>query len=313
MVQVYKDPLCRRYYGNIIGEAALFRVASYLAAIVLAVVVAYATGGFWVRLKPTNAQPTVHYTNDALLIFEGQQSQQALVWSTLETISTAFSDNFAPASVQVSEEDLNYDGKPDIINFSASIASSFPIHSVKALLQFKYSLTGNLQLDMSCLAYLTHSSPIQGSTLFTDGELVLQAKNQIGDRRYNSVYDVSILNSTTPSVQTAVQPTLELELQSILANYLSRNYTTLYTNDYPVWIGGTRNGFELRMRIRIPPNQVVYYRPQTIEMLKFGWIQWLATFIVLWYLLQWVEWFVFAFRLVETRIVSDFQPKMQRF
>lgn len=67
---MYKEPLCRRYYGNIVGEAALFRFIIYLVAIILALVAAYATGGFWVRLKPVNVQATVHYTQDALLVFE---------------------------------------------------------------------------------------------------------------------------------------------------------------------------------------------------------------------------------------------------
>ncbi|GFR40099.1 hypothetical protein Agub_g651 [Astrephomene gubernaculifera] len=313
MVQVYREPLCRRYYGSLLGEAALFRAGAYLAAIVLALVVAYATGGFWVRIKPTNVQATVHYTNDALLVFEGLQSGQTLVWSTSQAINAEFSAHYVPAIVEVSEEDINDDGKPDFINFRASIGAGFPIHSVKALLQFHYSLSGNIKLDMYSLGYLAHSSPVQGSVLFADGELVLQAKNQIRDRQYNAIYNVPMLNSTTPSVQVAVQPTIEFELQSILKAYLDRNYTTLYTNQYPVWMGGSRNGFELDMRIRIPPNQIVHYRPQVIEMLKGGWIQWLATFIVLWYLLQWAEWFVFVFRLVETRVVLDTQPKRQRF
>ncbi len=51
---------------------------SYLAAIVLALVVAYATGGFWVRLKPINVQATVQYTQDALLIFEVGFAQSAV-------------------------------------------------------------------------------------------------------------------------------------------------------------------------------------------------------------------------------------------
>ncbi|KXZ47076.1 hypothetical protein GPECTOR_38g313 [Gonium pectorale] len=182
------------------------------------------------------------------------------------------------------EEDLNNDGKPDVILFKAAVAAMFPVHSVKALLQFQYSLT-----------------------------LTLQAKNQLTDRRYSAIYNVPLLNSTSPSVQTSVQPGVELEFQSILKAYLDRNYTTTYANQYPVWTGGTRNAFELQIRVRIPANQVVYYRPQVIEMLKGGWIQWLATYIVLWYLLQWVEWFVFTFRLVETRIVSDFTPKRQHF
>jgi transmembrane protein 231 len=63
---------------------------------------------------------------------------------------------------------------------------------------------------------------------------------------------------------------------------------------------------------RTPPF-ITVLRPQLIEELKSGWIQWLATFIVLWYLLQWVEWFVFYFRVLDTRIVSDFTPRQQRF
>lgn len=67
---MYKEPLCRRYYGSILGEALLLRVFAYLGAIALALVVAYATGGFWIKLKPDNVQASVHYTYDALLIFE---------------------------------------------------------------------------------------------------------------------------------------------------------------------------------------------------------------------------------------------------
>lgn len=54
-------------------------------------------------------------------------------------------------------------------------------------------------------------------------------------------------------------------------------------------------------------------RPQVIEELKSGWIQWLATFVALWWLLRWAEWFVFYFRLVSVRVVSDVAPKNQRF
>jgi transmembrane protein 231 len=48
-------------------------------------------------------------------------------------------------------------------------------------------------------------------------------------------------------------------------------------------------------------------------MLKGGWIQWVATFVVLWWLLQWAEWFAFTNKFVTVRVVSDLQPKNQRF
>ena len=42
------------------------------------------------------------------------------------------------ACMQVSEEDYNYDGKPDAINFVADVSGLYPIYSVKALVQFTY-------------------------------------------------------------------------------------------------------------------------------------------------------------------------------
>lgn len=68
--QVYSEPLCRRHYASFIGEAVFFRVGLFLIAIVVSLVVAFATGGFWVKTKPTLDQPTVHYTYDAILLFE---------------------------------------------------------------------------------------------------------------------------------------------------------------------------------------------------------------------------------------------------
>jgi hypothetical protein len=40
--------------------------------------------------------------------------------------------------LQVGEEDINYDGKPDVIEFSARIQSDIPVYAVRALLQFSY-------------------------------------------------------------------------------------------------------------------------------------------------------------------------------
>lgn len=313
MVQIYKEPLCRRYYSDVSGDAVIFRVVAYLGAIVLALVVAFATGGFWIKIKPVNVQGTVHYTYDALLIFEGAAPGQEMVWSTSDRINDQFTSQYVSANVEVAELDYNNDGKPDVIDFRATVAGGSPVHGVKALLQFTYSLTGSLKLDMYSLAYLAYSSPLQGGALYTDGELQFIAKNQPTDRRYNTYFNVPLLNTSRPLVAAAVQPTAELELQSILSSYLDRNYTTMYTNNYPVWQSGTADSFSLTMRIRIPPNQVIHYRPQVIEMLKGGWIQWVATFIVLWYLLQWAEWFAFTNKFFTVRVVSDLQPKNQRF
>jgi transmembrane protein 231 len=67
---VYAETLKRRHYAPLVGQATLFRIFLFLVAVVVSIVVAFATGGFWVKLSPTMDQPTVHYTYDALLLFE---------------------------------------------------------------------------------------------------------------------------------------------------------------------------------------------------------------------------------------------------
>ena len=39
---------------------------------------------------------------------------------------------------KVAEEDINFDGKPDILKVSASIQSNTPVYGIKALFQFTY-------------------------------------------------------------------------------------------------------------------------------------------------------------------------------
>lgn len=51
------------------------------------------------------------------------------------------------------------------------------------------------------------------------------------------------------------------------------------------------------------------FRPPLGEALKWGWVQFLAAFIAVWWLASWFEWAVFRFRILETRVVSDVQQQ----
>jgi hypothetical protein len=68
--QVWAEPLCKRHYAGLLSFAFFLRVAVHLGIIALSLVIAFATGGFWVKVKPSLDQPHVHYTNDALIVFE---------------------------------------------------------------------------------------------------------------------------------------------------------------------------------------------------------------------------------------------------
>lgn len=67
---MYQETLCRRHYSSILSAAALFRIVSFVLAVVLSFLLAYATGGFWKKVGQDVVQPTVHYSGDGLLILE---------------------------------------------------------------------------------------------------------------------------------------------------------------------------------------------------------------------------------------------------
>lgn len=86
MPQVYQEPLCRRHFASVVSEAWCFRAFVFIATIILSLVIAYNTGGFWLKTSTSIEQPTVHYTWDALLLLEVPKASIVTVNSMLDTI-----------------------------------------------------------------------------------------------------------------------------------------------------------------------------------------------------------------------------------
>ncbi|KAJ9524045.1 hypothetical protein QJQ45_022467 [Haematococcus lacustris] len=312
MVQVYAQPLYRRHHAAIISEAAFFRAGLFATAVALSLVAAYATGGFWTKVKPSLSQPVVHFTHDAFFLFEGAEAGQERFWTSSPQVNAQFPELAVPASIQVGEEDYNFDKKPDVINIAASVQGNTPIKGIKALLQFTYVFQSNVQLQMYSLAFLSQSSPAGGGTLFLDGELVLQQRTPIMDKKFTDLYYRPILPFNSSST-SRLEGAANFELHDILKHYQDRNYTTTFVVNHNVWKADIGTSLTIHMRIRIPSHQVVWYRPQAIEMLKFAWIQFLAGYIVLWWLIGHIEAFVFNHRLLTFRSTVDVTTKAQRF
>ena len=70
MVQVYQEPLCRRHYAGLVSAPLCLRLAVLLCSVVLAFLLAYATGGFWPKTSWELEQARVHYTGDGIAVFE---------------------------------------------------------------------------------------------------------------------------------------------------------------------------------------------------------------------------------------------------
>ncbi|KAK9808580.1 hypothetical protein WJX72_000052 [[Myrmecia] bisecta] len=311
MVQIYAEPFCRRHYGRRFSKAFALRGLLQATSIVLACVIAYATGNLWQKTAIHLEQPKVAFTYDVLLVLEGTQTSQIKVWSTYPELNTALGSKLASVDVQATQQDTNFDDITDIITVTLTSASSTPIHSAKMLMQFNYRLEDIVTLQMQSLAFVSHTSPLPGSSLTTDGQLRL--------RQGFPLWEGGNLTDPRPALLSSIraggafQATETLKLSSILSTYLDRNQTTAYVYDSPVWEAGDLGVFTIDCKIRIPKNELVIYRPQRASIVKQGWIQILSIYIILWWVFSWCEVFVFRYRILDTRTISDVDAKAHRF
>jgi hypothetical protein len=69
-LEIYREPFCRRHYAGRFSLAFWFRALGLAGCVVLAFVIAFATGGFWVRTGTYTEQPKVAFTYDVMLALE---------------------------------------------------------------------------------------------------------------------------------------------------------------------------------------------------------------------------------------------------
>ena len=115
-----------------------------------------------------------------LLVFETSKGPGTeRVWSTFDSVNYLMGNKLAPVDISASEQDVNSDGKVDLIDIKAVVRGVGDVNGVKALMAFDYSLGGRVDLVMNSMAYAAHSSPLAGSGLYVDGYLRLDQRDAI--------------------------------------------------------------------------------------------------------------------------------------
>ena len=108
---------------------------------------------------------------------QGNRAGSELFWSTFPNLNRAMGEKYASMKVSTTEEDVNFDGIPDVIDVRMTATGVNPVtavHSVKVLMQFSYAV-GNSRVDlkMKSLGYASFASPLPGVGLYVDGKVRL--------------------------------------------------------------------------------------------------------------------------------------------
>lgn len=119
--------------------------------------------------------------NRLYLCTQGATAGQEQIYSTSPEVTAAFPDRIVSATVQSGEEDMNFDGKPDMIRFIATAQSAVPVYGVKLLLQFRYQLKVRMHPAAAAACSWASSTHNCGPILVIDAALlplILQTRMQ---------------------------------------------------------------------------------------------------------------------------------------
>jgi len=172
------------------------------------------------------------------------------------------------------------------------------IKQAEILLFYNVQLMENLVLKLEGLVRVTASSPLPGAQLHVIGDLYFQQSDALSLQGIRDVYANSVLENVTSAAETAIQ--------TILANENKRN-ETISLQGSTVWIPGAGSDFTITATASIP-NQPIRYVPSAMQTMKWAWLQYLGSFVVIAYPMWYFRSFlvlVFYFILMNYLLCSE--------
>ncbi|XP_008295022.1 transmembrane protein 231 [Stegastes partitus] len=304
--EVYSHPALVRYRTGVCTKATLFLLVVLGLTYIPPLLVAYRSQGFWIKRSTYEEQPLVRFQYETLLVAATSVRGDYVAWSSFSLLNNMLGANLRIPAVSVREVDQNQDGKPDLLIFQLQLPlkPDEQIYSVQLLLTFSYQLFRMSTVVMQSLAFVQHSSPVPGAKLFVSGDLKLQQRTPLPHRGLHSVYNVSVIDGSSPFASS-------YDLDNIIRSYQDRNLTTVLSCPMPVWTVGRAAGspFELNAEIRYPL-EVISYRPGFWETIKFAWIQYVSVLLVFLWVFQRIQRFVFQNQVLTTVPVPVGKPHL---
>jgi len=313
---VHREKLTRNYVADRLSCAYCFSLASLLVLVLAPFFLAYTSHSLWLRENTYREQPDVRFQYKMIMLAEGTKTTNVstvpmqLFWSTNTSFNNLYHDSVRVPVMRATAEDLNRDARTDLLKVSAEmpLAVGEAIYSVTMLLFFDFRLSDRAKFSMETLGYISEASPLPGSHVSVDADLVLQQSLPLLVKGgFKTPYQKFPLIS--PSAKSA----RALLLPGLLQSYRDRNETTNLANKYTVWERQAtgivaenqlaRQNFTVSATIRVPPAPVLYV-PDWSEVAKVAWIQYLSIFAAIYYLLDILMSFVYTNQILETAVLT---------
>lgn len=299
LYEVFSHSQVLRYRTSLFSKASLVQIICIVLSLLSPFLIAYFTGGFWIKEKTYTEQPIVQFQYRFIALLEGENN--AYLSSSYENINQIYSNEFRPSVRTINEEDSNEDGINDILNldiYISGIPSIETITSVKLLLLFNNSIMTYAKAKFESIGYLESSNLKKSTELSFSGELQFFQDNKFQDKITDNQFNYQALNQTNLDLET-------LNFGNIVRQYNSRLFRTKLTTDYVSWSNTLAEGFNINAKIRYSPYRIVYI-PAFWEQFKWGWIQYISILLPFLFVFRLVKIFIFENQLVPTIVSNSF-------
>lgn len=240
-----------------------------------------ATNNFVKRQSVYYEQPNVKFTNE--LIVEALVNDGIVdavkQFSTVENINTEFTTLITNPQLSVNSYNQNDDLKNERIEIEFEMAklSTDTVKSLHFLFYLQYYIGNEINTQMKTVVYVEIDAPNGANIGYTQmkGELKLVQKNPIAEGTIKrSLYD-----------STLEDDYFSYGISGILDRYSYRNQTTTFKASPIVTTYGSTTSTKVKLILVVPTVESIWYYTSVLELVKYAWIQYLAIFIPVYYIL----------------------------
>jgi len=292
----------------------VYAVVFTFLLIFLPLIIAYNSASFYLRDEIYFEQPQVKYRYQAIVQMFGKNEPSGAPLNIFYSTSAAINNlnsNIRIPLFQSAELDDNRDGITDRIEVNIQMPLGFneSITRMDALFYETMTISNRVKYVFDGISFVSYDSNVPMGTLQIDGDILLrQTQTLLSKGGFRAPYESDPLLSITPRTSAN-----DISLKNILLQSASRNLSTVFSPSYQyaertsvlsIDDDKTPKIFNTTITMRIPV-QPIRYSPNTSEVLKFAFIQYIAFFAVVAFALFRVNSFVFRHQLIYTRAVAD--------
>lgn len=306
MALLFASPVQKQYRASRFSCSYIFCWILFLIAIILPFFLAFSTNEFWKKRETYEEQPTALYRKE-IIVMAYTVDAETLVYSSVSGINNLFFESMVPMIIESSMIDYNFDNKPDLYDFNITLFKSpSQLRNIKIITFYDYRLRDRIRIDLIGMAYVDIDTPIGASTIYVDGLLRLKENQSIRPSSITlTTYNNTLLDTTTTS---------DTFLPSVFLKYNDRNVTTNYDYGKPLILpGGQTSSVKISMKVRIPANEEVVYKPSFLETMKFAWIQYVSLLLPVGYIIYLFACFVYGNQILEASVTFDAKKISQNY